>query len=39
MNRHFIGASDVRCTLETHIPAPLLRRSFRLEKKPDRAVL
>ena len=39
MNRHFIGASDVRCTLETHIPAPLLRRSFRLEKMPDRAAL
>lgn len=39
MNCHFIGATEERCTLKKHVPAPLLRRSFRLEQMPDRARL
>ena len=39
MNRNFIGRSLERCTVETPIPAPLLRRRFFMKEIPDRAEL
>ena len=36
---HFIAAGTDFSTLERHVPAPCLRKSFTLEKKPDKAEL
>ena len=35
MNKHFISATREFCTPDRHVPAPLMRKSFTLEKKPD----
>ncbi len=39
MNKHFIKASEEYTTLDNHVPAPLLRRSFTLVEKPVKAEL
>lgn len=35
----FIAAGEAYCTLDEHVPAPYLRKSFRLDAKPERAEL
>ena len=35
MNKHFIAATADFCTPDHHVPAPLMRKSFTLDSKPD----
>jgi len=39
MNNCFIKANDIPCSFEKHLPAPYMRRSFTLDKKPQSACI
>ena len=39
MNKNFIKATEIFCSFEEHVPAPLIRKSFTLDSKANKASL